>query len=320
MIPTIHFGMSREDYDKLTDRVNFSTLKLFGLSPQHYKHALDSGISALDAEGEDDEEQGDTLLQGEATHAAALEPELYGGDSSNPDLRLLDPTGTAPAYVPLPGRYMVWHGKARDKRHKAYQEAEALAKSEGKKLITQKMDRNARAIARAVRGSALSAPYIVGGQREVTLLWDHVEAPVLDFAGWRISMRTRLDYLTQAACLDLKSTKSAKPEDFAKQAWNLGYFSQAAVHLDGLAALGMSRPYFWIAVEHRPPYAVAVYQPSRIGLELGREIYRNHLTRLHVCREAALAGDPNAWPSYADGVMQLDPPRWATPSEMLEAA
>lgn len=312
MTPGIYFDLPRSQYDELVDRVNPTTLKLMGESPAHYKDALDRKVAAQET-GEDEETDSDTLLQGQAAHTAALEPDEYGGESTEP--QVLDPGGLEPVEVKR-GRYLVWHGDRRDPRQKVYQAATARAKAEHKAIITPAMDRFAKLVAKSVRTHPIAAPLLVGGRMEVTVLWPHVEAAVLDLPGWVVEMRTRIDYLTEVAALDLKTTRSAKPEKFARQAWDLGYFHQAAIHLDALEAVepGKARPYYWIAVETKAPYVVQVYQPSRIGLQLARSQYRDWLATLHACRETG------EWPTYCGGTMELDPPRYAVPSEMLEAA
>jgi hypothetical protein len=307
----ILYDIPRSQYDGMTDRVNWSTLKEFDNSALHYKHALDR-LTTHDQS--DDDEQTDDLLEGEAAHTAALEPDLYGGESTDPEV--LDPLGVTTIYV-KPGRYLVWPSKngKRDARTKLYQAALARAQFERKKILTEGQHHFAQTVGRMVRTSPASAPYIVGGRREVTVVWDHVEGAVLGLEGWSIAMRTRLDYLTDVAIIDLKTTRSARRDKFARHAWELGYYGQAALHIDAVkAATGKTLPYLWIAVEKKPPYAVAVYEPSATGLELGRRIYRDFLGQLKVCRETG------EYPSYADGVLELEPPRYAVPEEMLEAA
>ena len=69
----IHFGVPREAYDALTDRKNYSTVKLFDRSALHYKHAIDERDKARDEEPERE----DTLVAGQLAHTLALEPELF---------------------------------------------------------------------------------------------------------------------------------------------------------------------------------------------------------------------------------------------------
>jgi hypothetical protein len=277
----IHLNVPRAAYDELTDRVNYSTLKLFDRSAFHYKHAIDE----RDREKEEDPEgESDTLVGGQLVHTLALEPHL------------------------LDQQYAVWEKSRgrRDARTEPYKKFLAEAAIAKKTIVTDEQLEHARGIADAIRTSPAAAPYIVGGSREVTVLWDYDEPQVGAIDGWTMPMRARLDYVTDAAMIDLKSAVSAKAEDFQRAAWNLGYFSQAAMQLDGFCAITRRvRPYLWLVVEKKPPYAVAVYEPSKEGLELGRRRYQEWIRTLHVCRETGV------YPGYTEAPMQLDPPGWA---------
>jgi hypothetical protein len=312
----ILFDVPRSHYDAITDRVNFSTLKLMAESPAHYKHAVDQKLTAEFDPGEDDEKS-DTLLQGEATHVCVLEPELYGGfDAENTEFAPVDPN--APPAEPR-GRFVVYRGGKRDDRVKRYQSVTASAKLHGQQILTPGQHAHAMRVAAAVRRSSLAAPYITGGRREVTVTWDHVDpgAPGMGFPGWSIQMKTRLDYLTSDFIVDLKGTRSARPEAFSKQAWNLGYFAQAALHIEAVkAATGRALQYRWVVVENKAPHVVMVFQPSAKGLLRAGQILGEWLARLHACIES------NEWPPYGTGLMELDPPAWATPEDMdlMEAA
>lgn len=324
MTARILYDLPREQYDAITDRVNFSTLKLMGESPAHYKHAVDEKLTAeFDPRGDPD--QSDALLQGEASHVAALEPEVYGGQDIETGLqhgpgeleKLLAQSIDPKSAPPISGRFAVYYGGKRDLRVHKYQGAVAKAQQAKAKLLTPAMHEFAQLVAKAVRTSPAAAPFIVGGRREVTLTWEHEDlgAPAFEIPGWSIPMKTRLDYLLPNAIVDLKTARTAKPDLFAKQAWNLGYFVQAALHIDAVkAATGKVLPYRWLVVETKAPHVVQVYEPSTKGLLRAREVYRDWLARLNVCRQTG------EYPAYADGLMQLDPPAWATPEDVMEAA
>jgi hypothetical protein len=282
----VHLAVPRSAYDELTERLNYSTLKLFDRSAFHYKHAIDERAKPGE---EDPEGVSDSLVAGQLVHTLALEPHLFEST------------------------YAVWDkalGK-RDARTKVYRDFLAKAALERKTVVTDEQLVHATAMAKAIRSSPEAAPYIVGGDREVTVCWDYEEPQVGALDGWTEPMRCRIDYVTPAAMIDLKSAVSAKPEDFTRVAWNLGYFAQAAMQRDGFCAITRrARPYLWLVVENRPPYAVAVYEPDADFMRLGRERYQQWVRELHICKER------NEWPGYTRGaVMQLSPPRWALPRE-----
>lgn len=308
----IHPNVPRHEYDLLLDRVNYSTLKEMKRSALHYQHAVDSRpktVEQLDARLTD--KQRDTLLGGEATHVAALEPELYGGRDIEEPVAL-DPFHVAP---PLTGRYAVFRG-IRNATHSRYKEALARAALGKQKLITEDMNETALAIAKGIRSNPDVAPYILGGHRELTVCWDYEEPQVANLDGWTIPMRCRIDYLTDAAIIDLKSTYDASPDEFAKSMWNQGCFVQAAMQQDGVTAITRRiRPYLWLAVEKEPPYACALYEPDHDDLKRARDTYRDWLRKLHIHLEEKREGP---WPGYTSGgPMVLPAPRWARPREEL---
>lgn len=304
----LHRNVPRDEYDLLLDRVNYSSLKVLGLkSPFHYKYLIDHRPKTLEEiDKRRDNKERDVLLAGTAVHVAALEPALYGGE----DAEVLAPLNEPP---PAKGQFLVFKG-TRDARHDKYKKVLARAALGKQKIITEEMHETAMAIQQAVRSNMEAAPYIAGGERELTVLWDYEEPQVASLDGWTMPMRARLDYVTDAAIIDLKSTFDASPEAFGKQMWNNGCFVQAAMQQDGVAAITRRvRPYYWLAVEKAPPYAVALYEPDPDDLRRARDTYRDWLRKLRVCQET------DTWPGYTGGaIMSLQAPRWARPREEVD--
>lgn len=107
--------------------------------------------------------------------------------------------------------------------------------------------------------------------------------------------------------VDLKSTEDASPEAFAKSIANFRYHVQAPYYCDGTAsATGQDvRGFVFVAVEKKPPYAVAVYQLDEQAIEEGRIIYRRDLMTLS---EAKCTGN---WSAYSERIETITLPRWA---------
>ncbi|MGZ2448274.1 hypothetical protein ACVIRO_001028 [Rhizobium ruizarguesonis] len=120
--------------------------------------------------------------------------------------------------------------------------------------------------------------------------------------------------------IDVKSTESARPEDFARSVTNYGYHSQEAFYSDTWQSLGMPVDGFiFIAWEKKSPFAKAVYELPPAIVEEGRAIMRQSLDKYAECKKA------NHWPAYGDGVQELSFKRWAykltpPPEGMDEAA
>ena len=106
--------------------------------------------------------------------------------------------------------------------------------------------------------------------------------------------------------MDLKTTASAHPVDFAKSVVNYGYHSQEAFYSDGHRELGRAVDGFvFLAIEKDDPFCFALYELPPSIVEEGRAIMRKTLDRYAECVAA------DKWPGYSKGVQELTFPRWA---------
>ena len=215
-------------------------------------------------------EETDALRVGIAASLAVLEPDRYAAEVA------------------------VWDGDKRGHAWKAFAEANSTRTI----LRTAQHDR-VQSVAAAVRGNADAARYLDRGEGEVTALWTD--------AVTGIECRARLDWIAKVgAIFDLKTTRDAQPEAFARQSWNLAYHAQAAFYGDGVyAATGERLPSLIVAVESEAPFAVQVYDVGAEILDAGRHAYRGWLAQLAECRAT------NEWPGYASGMLALQAPKWA---------
>ena len=122
-------------------------------------------------------------------------------------------------------------------------------------------------------------------------------------------IKTRPDWLPNKLHFvpDLKSTISAKPEAFTRQAFALGYHQSAALTLDGLReVLGWKDSvYYFVAQEKEPPYVAIPFLMREHDIELGRMLNRSALRKL------ARALDADHWPAYAEGAVEICMPSWS---------
>ena len=259
----------REQYDRLP-QINISRLEWIEQSPAHLNHILTNGA----------DEDTDAMIRGRATHLAVFEPELFRE------------------------RCVVWEGASRrGKEWDAF-----CARNRGKELLTEKMHETAVAIGQAVRRDRYAAPFLEHGRGELTLIWKYVAAPVGAVAGYEFDCKGRIDFETDRALVDLKTTEDASPSAFARTALNLNYLAKAAWYTDAHRQLARKlREYFIVAAETKAPYVVQVYRIPEDLLELGRAKYREWLDRYAFCRAR------NSWPGYGDGPTDLVLPEWAQP-------
>lgn len=296
--------IAREQYDRL-DRVNWSTLKLLAKSPAHYRHRLF---------GQDEDTDGKKL--GRCTHMAVLEPERFRSAVA------------------------VWTGERR--AGNAWEEFRE--ENEGRELLREGEHAHCLALQAAVHRDPLASRYLAGGRAEQSLLWTRTVPPgpgvcpracepihpkplaaqkcascgdVLEgVAGYNIDIKSMVDFISNAGCIvDLKTTRNASPLGFGKECWNYRYDAQAALYVDGYRAVtGKDVAYIIVAVESEQPHVVQVYRIPDHVLEVGREHYRTLLDTLNLCRSES------RWPTYADGELELQLPRWAVRADDDDAS
>lgn len=138
----------------------------------------------------------------------------------------------------------------------------------------------------------------VPGKAEVSFYWNDASTGEL--------CRIRPDWLRDDdVIVDLKTCEDASPDGFAKSVANWRYDVQDAFYCDGFRAVtGRKARFVFIAVEKKPPYAVAVYTLDAESKELGRAQYRADLDKYAEC----IANDN--WPGYGDAIQKLNMPGW----------
>ena len=290
--PGIHYGMSFADYCAI-DAINQSRLKLIIRSPAHYQHAAEQPR----------EDPSPAMALGTAVHALVLEPEQA--------MERL-------AVIPSDINRRTNDGRARY--------AEFIEASKGKTVLTLDDLGTAYKIRDAVlaHGSAADCVRLITGQSEVVMVWTDPDtgltckARVDRFAGVDLKDRwgrppigpfdrdwiTGVDHYV-AAPIELKTTRDASREGFAREARRYSYPFQSAFYAMGAGACGIElEPLRIVAVENEPPHLVAVHTLGLPSLELGKAQVRTALYRLKACLEA------NEWPGYADDATPLDVPMY----------
>jgi len=113
-----------------------------------------------------------------------------------------------------------------------------------------------------------------------------------------VPFRGFVDGLHDKYIVDVKTTRSAHPDDFMRDAANLKYHLQAAIYLE----LTGRKDYFILAVENNQPFNVQLYQMTEDMIEKGRE-------ELFILTEKYKIWDGT--PSgYSEKCLKLDLPYW----------
>jgi len=262
------------DYEKIK-AVNVSTLLELRRSPKHYRHRLTNPRKETDA-----------LRLGTAAHVAVLEPDRF--------LR----------------EFVLWEstdpetGKTRQRRGEAWESFQA--ENAGKKIITSKDYEEAVRYAKAIRGDRTAMQYLVAGEPEVILEWEH-EPTGIECKG-RIDWHTDID--GKAYLVDLKTARSAAPWAFARDAAKRDYHVRLAWYADAYEKVyGVAPTVVVPVVEKEEPYDVVTYIVPDDVLDVGREVYGELMDTLAACQRE------NKWPGQGSGEQYLTLPAWAVPSD-----
>lgn len=188
-----------------------------------------------------------------------------------------------------------------DRRTKAYKEAAEEAESLGLLPVLRKDYDEARAIADALLKHPTAGGLLSDGDAEVSMFWQDPE-----FGIW---LRGRCDYMTLfigPTIVDVKKTKDASPEGFARSVYEYGYHRQDPHYREGWAAIlgcdWQDIDFVFAVVEPEPPYLVATYRIKPEHVDLGREENRIARERFRDCTESGI------WPGYSEEIEDLELP------------
>jgi hypothetical protein len=126
-----------------------------------------------------------------------------------------------------------------------------------------------------------------------------------------IHRRARLDWLPhrtgrRTIIADLKTTKCAEKDKFARSAMDYGYMQQAPYYLDGVNALdlGDDPKFVFVAIEKQPPYLVNVIELDVVAMRIGAHLNRRAIDVYAGC---VATGE---WPGYSKDVELASLPAW----------
>jgi len=214
---------------------------------------------------------------GTAVHMLVLEPELAEERIVTPPKEVLGKNGARSTNA-----YKDW----------------VAALPEGAINLSESEYNTAQYMRDAMIGHPRYVDLLTGGHAEVSAFWT-------DEMG--LTRKCRPDYLNDAYAVDLKTTVSAHPAQFGRQAYNLHYGWSAAWTLDILWSLtgGGRREYIFFCVEKEPPYAVACYSTPQDIIDMARDAIAPIVAQYRVCRETDI------WPGFSTEIETLTYPRYA---------
>lgn len=285
----------------MIEPVHFSRLKLMALSPAHYLAA------------DEHREETPAMRMGSLVHARTLGGELivYDGErgSTNAWKAFKALVSGAPHFVydgahtgnawkaaklEADGRTIVTSADVDCAAHA--REVNARRSAAGLRpspIVTLAEYDRANRCADIVRAHPVAGP-LLEGEHEAPLEWSYLGR----------SCAGHLDVLNPVRVVEVKTSASAEPGWFARQAIRMGYPGQCAWYREGATQNGYPtlRDCYVIAVETRPPFAVTPFVLSERALELGEKTIRLWMERLLSCEAAGV------FPEYVQSVVELDVP------------
>jgi len=155
---------------------------------------------------------------------------------------------------------------------------------------------------RSVANSVTNHPYcsylLDGGSYEQSILFNYRDT----------MCKARIDIVTSSGTIiaDIKTTRDASEEAFARDLYKYGYHIQAAFYLIAANAVGINAQTFGIiAVEKEPPFELMVYELEGEIIDEGIRELRFLMAKYH---EAELTGD---WQGYPQTPVRINLLSWA---------
>lgn len=259
--------------------ISQSGLKKLAWSPAHLREYLDNPQPATPEQ-----------IIGQVTHTAVFQPH-----------QLMECCYVKPStYEDDKGNVKKWNGNATYCR-------EWVATHTDRPVLSAKHIGEIFAMRDHVRAHPGAALSLKEGEAEVSMFCEDAETG--------LQLKGRADWLSGNAIVDLKTCVDASRGGFSKLIARMGYDLQAAYYLDIAKVLGLNKEIFiFIAVEKKPPFAVATWQLTEEGIATGRSKYRRLLTRYMECVSS------EKWPGYSSNIEFIDLPAWAKKEEFDASA
>ncbi len=253
-------GLDRAKYSAI-QAVNFSSLKHYMRSEQHFLHAFNTPQTA-----EDDTE---AKMLGRAAHKLILEP-----DSFEKSYVFLDETQR-----PEPDK----NYQTKVNRIWKAEKIEELGRS-GKEVLTIDQYYDLKAVAESIVNNKPANALLKGCEFERIIEWTDAETGV--------KCKGIVDFPNKNKRMvgELKNMEDASPDEFGKFMNKWMTHVQLAFYMDGLSAVdGVDyTTAFVIAAEKKAPFIIQPYYISEEDLQLGRSIYRSLLKKHKACVESGI--------------------------------
>lgn len=253
-------GLTDDNYYNDNTFVTQSSLGYLDRSPMHYLQYLNGNIGSYES---------DAMRFGTAFHHFVLEPETFD------DTYFILDTDNRPE----PTRTMVLKA---NKEWKAQQ----MELSAGKLILEGKDYKTIKSMSMELSQADSVTPLFSGSTYEEIVVWEHKPTG--------IKCKGKVDIINREKgfIADVKTARSAQPDNFLDTIVERKYHRQAAFYLD---AMGL-KDYYIIAIEKTFPFAYCVYKLGDEILQEGRGMYEDSLSTLLECRKS------DTYTSYNNGL------------------
>ena len=192
-----------------------------------------------------------------------------------------------------------------DRRTKVVKDSIKDAEAAGKIILTADDFNALMGMSQAVFKNPICAALLRGSLKEHSVFGE------LD--GVRVKCRPDGWNAEKGVLFDLKSTEDASPEGFARTVAKYRYHVQDAFYRHVVASAtncdADDLSFIFVAVEKKPPFAVALYQLDELAALQGWVDAREDL------RTYRYAETTGKWNGYSPRIETLSLPRWAVSSE-----
>jgi len=256
---------SNKKYHSDKSYIGSSSLKLYKESPLHYKFHKVESTPALEF--------------GSLYHTFVLEPELFEKEYFVFDDAEICEQLVNGAFMDDKGKQILAKSPRATNIYKEWY-GNQMALSNGRKLvgITE------LAMIKEMKNTLFSHPYarylLTGGVSELS----HYAT----LNGVNVKIRPDHMFEKKKICVDLKTAKTAKHEDFPRDAYDRGYHISAALYSDVLEQIyspGEPWTFFFVVQEKVFPYAFNIFKSSPQFMSIGQYEYEILLEQHKYCLE-----------------------------------
>jgi ATP-dependent exoDNAse (exonuclease V) beta subunit len=197
-------------------------------------------------------------------------------------------------------------------RTKLAREERDAAKAAGKLPILTKRHEELLQVVAHLRGRCAELGYEFTGESEVPVEWHEqgLQGPIVCRSMWDHV------FFNEGVIYDLKTIRSAHPENIARYFVDHGYDIQNVAYTRALERL---RPELtgrveltFLFCEIEPPYSVVPAVPDGALVEIGKQRWAYALTLWERCLAK------NDWPSYCNSLVTLEAPRYVISKHLGE--